>query len=386
MENKEKLNPSIDVIQFSKYVKPVVSPVISSKWVLNGDNNSFFTYIKECYEGSVTNSAIINGFSNYIYAEGLISNIEGFNINKYMSKKDIRLMVLDFKTYGGYAVQVIWNSAEKIEDKEPIRFQYFPIYKLGLNLDKDTKEINGYWYSYDWDNSSTFKPQLFQKFDGNYKVHPETNEGYDIEIFVVQRASSDPFFANPDYLPALQYAELEMELANSSVNHIKNGFGATKVINVPFVPETEELRLEMTNKLKRQTTGSKSTNEVIVSYNEKPDFKIEVESIEITELNQQYAHFEEVAEQKIIVGHSAPPILFSGSREGGGLGNNSEEIQTATKMLYRKSIKPMREDITDGLDYLFSFVQDGVQLSFKDFEEFKPKEDNTQINTEEDGK
>lgn len=371
MEKKtKKLDASLEVIEFSKYTKPVVEPSISTKWTLNGDNNSFFKYVKQCYEGSVTNQAIINGFVNYIYGEGLVSNKENFNVYKYISRKDVRLMTLDFKTYGGYAVQVIWNRAEKLEDKKPVLFKYFPIYKLGLNIDKKTLQVNGYWYSYDWENSSKYKPQFFQKFDGNYKFDEKNQVGYDVELFVVQRASSDPFFANPDYLPGLQYAELEMELANSSINHIKNGFQATKVINVPFVPETEEAREEMTIKLKSQTTGTNQTNQALVQFNSKPEQKLTVDTLEITELNQQYVHFDEVSEKKLIVAHSAPPILFSGSREGGGLGNNSEEIETATKMLYRKTINPMREDFLDGLEYLFKEIDSNIQLSFKDFEEF----------------
>lgn len=368
---------TFELFQMSKYTKPSIEPSISTKWTLNGNNNEFFSYIKQCYEGSVTNQSIINGIKNYIYAEGLVSENLDFNIYKYISRQDIKLIVLDYKIYGQFALQVIWNSAKKLEDKRPIYFKYIPVYKLGLNIDKNNQETTGYWYCFDWSNQGKYKPQPFQKFDGRYKFDEKNQIGHDVEIFVVQRTSSDPFFSTPDYLPALQYAELEMELANSSINHIKNGFQVGKVVNVPFIPETEELRDELKRQIKKETTGTNASNSVIVGFNDNPDSKITVDTIEVDGLNGQYVHFDEVSEKRIIVGHSAPPILFSGSRDGGGLGNNSEEIKTATQMLYRKIINPMREDILDGLTYLFSFVEPQPRLKFKDFEEFDGLEQET---------
>lgn len=371
----------IEVIQMSKYVKPVVEPATSSKWTLNGNNNEYYKYIKDCYDGSVTNKAIINAFKNYIYGEGLVSRNEDFNIYRYISKNDIKLMVLDYKIYGGFAVQVLWNSASDIKDKKPVYFKYLPIYKLGVNIDKVTQDVNGYWYSFDWNNQGKYKPRFFQRFDGSYKYDETEQKGEDVEICVVKRVSSDPWFSDCDYSAGLQYAELEMELANSSINHVKNAFQAGKIVNVPYVPETEELREQVKRKIISQTTGSTNTNFTIVGFSDNPDNKITIDNVQVTELNSQYQNFEEVAEKKLIVAHSAPPVLFSGTREGGGLGNNAEEIKTATQSLYRKHIYPMREDILDGLEFLFSFVEPLPKLEFKDFEEFvSDDKNNTDIN------
>lgn len=372
----------VEFIQMSKYVRPIVEPSISSKWTLNGLNNEYYNYIKDCYDGSVTNKAIINAFKNYIYAEGLISKNENFNIYRYVSKNDIKLFVLDYKIYGGFAVQVIWNSVKDIKDKKPIYFKYIPIYKLGLNIDKDTQDINGYWYSFDWRNTSKYKPTFYQKFDGRYKYDESEKKGEDVEIYVVKRVSSDPWFADCDYSAGLQYAELEMELANSSINHIKNGFQAGKIVNVPYVPETEELREQVKRKIINQTSGTSNTNFTIVGFSDNPDNKITIDNVQVAELNAQYQNFEELAEKKLIVAHQAPPVLFGGTREGGGLGNNAEEIKTATQMLYRKIINPMREDILDGLDYLLSFIEPQPKLEFKDFDEFSDIKNNDSTKNE----
>jgi len=361
----EKLNNDIEVIEFSKYVQPIITPSVNKKWTLNGDNNSFYKYVKECYEGSTTNSGIINGYCNYVYGEGLYE-VNGKDINKYIKKGDVRLVVQDYKTYGAYALQIIWNSAKDPKDKLPILMKYVPVFKLGLNLDKNNL-INGYWYSFDWEQQGKYKPVPFNAYTGVYK-------GNDVEILMVQRPSSNPFFANPDYTPGLQYAQLEMELANSSINHVMNGFQATKVVNCNNgVPPTEELKAEYKRKIINSLTGTGNTNKIVVSFNESSEKGIEVTDIPIVELNQQYVHFEEVAEKKLIIAHSAPPILFAGTRDGGGLGNNSEEIQTATQMLYRKHIYPIRETIIDGLNEIFNVIDPSLDVEFKDFDELQTK-------------
>lgn len=355
-------------VEYSKYIKKTVKPSTSAEWTLNGDNNSFFEYIRECYNSSPTNGTIINAFHKYIYGGGMIDK-NGVNIYKYISKKDLKLMTLDFKLYGGFGVQVIWNSAKNLEDKKPIRYRYLPIRKVGLNINNEM-EVNGYWYCYDWNDRGKYPPQFFQKFDGNYKIKEDSeDEGYDTEIALIQRTSSDEFFSNPDYLPGLQYAETEMELSNTSINHIKNNFQPSKIVNIPFEPETEELKEEYRRNILKNIQGTTNSNNVIVAFNQTAENKISVESVEITDLNAQQVWFAEEAERKLIVAHSAPPILFSGSREGGGLGNNSEEMKTATDMLYRKIINPYREDILDGLTDLLKHSEPNIDLEFLDFKE-----------------
>ena len=348
---------NIEIVQLSKYIQPEITPYLSKKWILNGEFNSFYKYIGDCYEGSVTNAGIINAFSNYIHGEGLI-DLNGSNINKYLSKKDVRLICLDYKLYGGFSVQVIWNLLKT----KPIQIKYIPIYKLGLSLDKNMI-TNGYWYCFDWELNARYKPILYPKFDGVYK-------GNDVEILMVQRPSSKPFFSNPDYVSALQYAEVEMELANATINHILNGFQGGTIINCNGgVPETEELKELYRRKIIDGLTGTNNNNKLVVSFNDNEEQSIKVETIPLPELNQSYESFNSTAETKIIIGHSAPPILFSGTRDGGGFSNNADETKVATEALYKKTINPMREVIIDGLNDIFKFIDSSIDLDFKDFDE-----------------
>lgn len=370
--------PLIEAIQMSAHLPIDIMPVIGRKWVTNGIDGSNFNMIKDAYDDSTTNSAIINAFTNYIYADGLVDTAGEYkinekgeviidkrktNINKHISKSDIRLICNDYKQYGGYAIQVIWNSAFKMEDKKPLLIKYLPIYKLGLNIDVDMN-VDGYWMSFSWKEKTKYKPTLYPKYTGKYK-------GNDVEILMVQRPSSNTFFAQPDYISSIRWAQIEGLLSTASYNHINNGFSPTKLVNVNSgIPATEELRREYTRSIERNFTGPEKQGSVLVSFNKSKELAMTIENIDIPELNAQFVWFSQEAERKLIVGHSAPPILFAGTNEGGGLGNNSEELKTATQMLYRKTINPMREAILDGIIPIMNYINPAIKMAFLDFEEF----------------
>lgn len=376
------IQSNLEIINFSAYLPLDIDPIVGRKWVTNGEDNLVFKAIKDSFDDSPTNSSICHAYSNYIYGDGFYNSAEvdpvkaKTDIQKHLSKADARLICQDFKLFGGFAVQVIWNAAKNPADKKPILIKYFPIFKLGFNIDENMC-INGYWYSYDWLNRGKYRPVLYPKYTGKYV-------GNDCELLIIQRPSSHTFYANPEWIAGLRYAQLEGALQDASISHIKNGFSNGTIINLNNgIPPTEELKEEYKRKIINQLTGSHNNNKTIISFNEDPAHAITVESLQVDQLNEQYKFFAEEAERKIIIAHSAPPILFAGSNEGRGLGNNADEIEMATAMLFRKQIYPYRETIIDGLQPIFNDIDMSIILDIKDFESFKgdKREDVVETNT-----
>jgi len=346
-------------INFNSYVVPKVEPVIGRKWILNGEYNSFYNYVKDRYQGSPTNNGIINAYTSYIYGEGLVNDETPLS---QLNKNDLRLICQDFYTYGAFAVQIIWNLTRTF----PIIIKYTPVFKYGLsqNIKGD---IDGYWYCYDWTKTWKYKPEFYPKYTGKYK-------NCDVEVLIIQRPSSNNYFSNPSYVSGLQYAQLEEELSNSAINHILNGFSAGKIINVynNSGSLSEELKREQSKKIIEKLTGSSNNNKVIVSVNDNPDNKITVDSIDIPELNQQYQYFAEESKRQLFAAHSVTSPRLFGSTDGSGFGNNAEEMKTARKEIYRMVINPSREIIIDGLmSILENIPNEKYNIYFKDFEELK---------------
>lgn len=348
---------NIIVIETSSYIIPDITPVIGRKWITNGEYNKFYNYIRDRYNGSPTNAGVINSYTAYIYGEGLSS--DGTSI-PLLSNSDTRLICQDYYTYGAYAIQIIWNLART----HPVKIKYTPVYKYGLNQNSDG-DIDGYWYCYDWLKTWRYRPEFFNKFTGSYT-------GNDIEVLIVQRPSSNNYFSNPSYISGLQYAQMEEELSNASINHILNGFSAGKVINIYNSSGSldEDTKEEYAKKVKEKLTGSTNTNKVIVSVNDNPDSKITVDTIELPKLNEQYVYFSEESKKQIFAAHSVTSPALFGQRDGGGLGNNSEEMSTARKELYRMIIKPAREVIIDGLNEVLNITQEKYNPKFTDFSDY----------------
>ncbi len=372
-----KQNFDIAVINFNNYVIPDSKLYVGKKYVLNGDNNSFFTYLDNCYNGSPTHAGIVNAYTNYIIGEGLIDRT-GINIYKYISKRDIKNICHDFKLFGQFSLQVIWSQGSKLleEKPTPLQIKYIPTYKLGINVNT-LGEIDGYWYSFDWENQSKYKPKLFAKYDGIYKKNA-------IEIITIDRISSKPYFPHPDYISGVIWSQIEEELGNTAINHIANGFSnGTIVTAMGGIPATEELREEYKRKILSKLTGSTNKNKTIVAFtDELGNGSIKVENLQVDQLDAVLVYYSEQAQKQLLQAHGVVnPVLF-GVRDGQGLSPNKDEMAEALKVLYRSSINPMREVILDGLEYVLRDIDSGINLYFKDFEDLSPATPSDEKNNE----
>lgn len=363
-------------IKMSKFQYTDIKPVIGKNWLTNGLNNSIFKKYRDAYEDSPTNSSIINGVVNYIFGSGLIDKNKAYKteddielnqavLSKYISQSDILLICQDYKKYGGYMVQVIWSMGQVI------KIEYTPVYKFGVNFELGKTDVDGYWFSWDWNNNFIYRPQFYPKFKGEYV------DGENLQVLLVRRPTEEPFFPLPDYLSGIPWAEIEGELSNTGVNHFKNVFGALTVINYNNGRQatTEAARLEAA-KVRADTCGSNSNAKTIVSFNESAESAVTVDQLSPPELNNQNVFFAEEAERKLIVAHSVPPILFAGTNGGNGFSSNAEEIVAATKSLYRRHINPSRKIITQGLMQVFKLIDLKIKLDLIDFEEDEKLETN----------
>ena len=361
MKKLEKTKGNVVNIQMNNYIKPDPKVLLqqSTKYITNGTDNEYFTYVENRYLGSPTNQAVIDSYSNYIYGNGLSITSELISKN-IISKTDTRLLVKDMKMQGAFALQVVYSR-----DKSKIaKLYHLPVKSIAIAKQDDiTEEPDNYWYCFDWSNKTKFKPQMYPAFGKG------TEEDF-TEIFYVRIQSPQPLFSLPDYQSGLQYCDLEEELSNFLNKHIKNNFSAGKIINVnQGIPADDEAQEEAERAILGKVQGTSNAGNIIISFNDNKDNATTVDTIEIQDAYQQFQWLSEEARDKILMSHKVVnPILF-GVKDGSGLGNNADEMIIALKTLYRSQINPTREVILDGLEYLLSFNDPNVKINFIDFEE-----------------
>ena len=352
----------IQAHSLNNYVKPDERIVLTNtgKYLTHGKDNSYYQYVEERYIGSPTNNAVIDAYCSYIYGEGLQANID---INSIISKNDVRLAIKDLKMHGQYTLQVVYTK----DRKNIAKLYHIPVKQIAVDRPSDiTDPIENFWYSFDWRYQTKYRPRIVPAFG--------TTSGKETEIAFVRTPSCEPIYSLPDYQSALQYCDLEEELSNFYNCHVKNKFSAGTIVNINQGFDTPEEQEEAERSILAKTTGTSNAGTVIISVNDNKENATTVEQIIIADAYNQYEWLSTEARDKILMAHKVVnPILF-GVKDGGGLGNNADEMTVALKTLYRSQIKPFREIFIDGLENILSYGGTTPELSFKDFEELIVKE------------
>jgi len=321
---------NIEIFKLAEYVRPAIKENYNQNWVLNGVKNSFYQEIIDGYNNSPTNAAIISSYSLMTYGLGLNQQ------QNIISKSDLRKVCADLNLFGEASVEIQYKN------KKAVKIYHVPKNKVVPSKQIDG-EIRSWWYCEDWSQSRKYQPIEFEAFGFGKKTNNE--------IHVIRDYAFGQFyFANPQYLAALPYIQLENELSNYFVNHVKNGFSAGHVINMNMQEPNEETKKLIVDDIKRKLTGSSNAGEVIVSFNSSKEYNTTVERIEVSDAHSQYNWLCEFARDQICVSHKVISGAILGIAKGTGFSSNAEEIETAFNETMINIIKPKQELICDDLE------------------------------------
>lgn len=371
----KKASSDIQLFQLSNYVKPDVKEFVGRKWVLNGDKNSFFQYIIERYIGSPTNSSIINVYCELLYGKGIVVNGQEEiykELNEIFPKSEQRKCLKDLKQFGQYDMQIIRGKSLK-EDKNPkkvAKIMHIPTNKLGMDKADKDGNINGVWYSEDWKNTWKYKPEFIPAFKG------ELTESRMIKS-VRPYQPGQFYFSNPEYLQGLQYAEMEEEIANFCINHIKSGLSFGYVINFNNGMPTDEEKAKIEDKIKNKLTGSSNAGRFMLSFNDGKDAEVTVVPLEVNEAHNQWEFLTKEARQQLLTAHGVTSALLFGIQTGTGFSSNADELDTASKLLQDYQINPKQSLFIDELADVLELNGLETDLAFLPLRETYKSEEST---------
>lgn len=351
------MSNDIRLLQLSNYVRPKLEENKSKNWVLNGKQNSFYQYVIDRFNGSPTNSAIIDSYCNLIYGNGLrsknVNTSAWINLVSVFSSKELRKIISDFELFGEASFQVI-----KAKDKKSLGAIYhIPKQQVVPCLENEEGLIEGYWHSKDWSNPQKYTPIYYPAF-GTSKE--------DIEIYCIKPYKAGKnYFSDPDYLSALPYAEMEEELANFYINSIKKGLSAGYIINIPdggtLTPEQKD---ELERKIKSKLTGSPNAMNFVISFNGR-DAEITIIPFPVNDAqHKQWEYLTGESRQQIMTGHKVVSPKLFGIMSDGGFGNNANELDEAEAQLMKRVIRPKQRYITEALEEVLSFYSINLDLYF----------------------
>ena len=352
---------NIRFVNLSSYTTPVVKEQKGKEWVAYGEDNLYFDYLIDRYNGSATNNAIINGISELIYGKGLDATDSNRKPNEYaqmkalFTKDCLRKVTADFKMMGQCAFQVIYSK----DHSKVTEVYHMPIESLRAEKCNEEGDIEAYYYAKSWAAVSSKKevPTRIPAFGFS-------NEA--IEILYVRPYRAGFYYYSPvDYQGGLPYAELEEEIANYHLNNIKNGLAPSMLINMNNGVPTEEERYIIENRIIEKFSGTSNAGKFILAFNDNKEMAADITPVQLSDASDQYQFMADESMRKLMVAHRVTSPMLLGIKDQSGLGNNAEELKTASTLFDNTVIAPMQENILDALDKILAYNDISLNLYFK---------------------
>lgn len=350
---------SFKLIPLNSYIRPKLIENKSKNWVLNGVNNEFYQYIIDRYNGSPTNSAIIDSYIDLMIGKGIDARNKNLTqwveFKRVLSNGDLRKLIADFVIFNESSFHIL-----KTKDGKGLGGLYhLPVQMTAPSLVNSDYEIDSYWFCRDFKNTYKNKPIQYPAlgYEESEKEHIYKLKPY---------KAGKEYFADPAYLSALPYCEMEEEIANYYISHIKNGLSFGYIINIPNGKNlTEEQQDELEKKIKSKLTGSQNAGKLILSFNDSDGQAITVDVIQLNDSHKQWQYLTSESRQQIMTSHRVTSPMLFGIKDSTGLGNNANELDVAENQLYKRVIQPKQEVFLEGLKEILTFHNINLDLYFR---------------------
>tara|TARA_B100001939_G_scaffold222424_1_gene191421 strand:+ start:253 stop:2004 length:1752 start_codon:yes stop_codon:yes gene_type:complete len=347
-------------INLSSYTTPKITEVKNKDWVAYGEDNNYFQYLIDRYNGSPTNNAIINAISAMVFGKGLDATNSNQKPDEYakmvslFNNDCVRKLCYDLKLMGQCAMQVIYSK----DRKSVAQVEHFPVETLRAEKANDKGEIEAYYYFNDW---SKYRPQDKAK---RIPAFGKSNENIEI-MYVKPYRAGFFYYSSVDYQGGLQYCELEEEIGNFHLNNILNGMSPSMLINFNNGVPNEEERELIEQRIYQKFSGTSNAGKFILAFNDNAETAANIEPVQLSDAHQQYQFLSEESTRKIMVSHRIVSPMLIGIKDQTGLGNNADELKTASTLLDNTVIRPFQHLLIDAFDQILAVNNISLNLYFK---------------------
>lgn len=348
------------IVNLSTYTSPVISEKTNQDFVSYGEDNNYFQYLIDRYNGSPTNNAIINGVSEMIYGRGLDATNSNKKPEQYAKmislfhKDCVRKLCFDLKLMGACAMQVIYSK----DRSKVAQVEHMPVETLRAEKCNDKGEIEAYYYHPDWAN--------YKRNDVLTRIPVFSTSKESIEIIYVKPYRAGyKYYSSVDYQGGLQYAELEEEISNYHLNNIMNGLAPSMLINFNNGTPNPEERQMIEQRIYQKFSGSSNAGKFILAFNDNSESAASIEPVQLSEAHQQYQFLSDESSKKIMVAHRVVSPMLLGIKDNTGLGNNADELKTASILMDNMVIRPFQTLLIDAFDQILAYNTISLNLYFK---------------------
>ena len=360
--NKENFS----VINYTDSEIPVFEEKQGQLYVSYGHDDLYGEYLRDLFLASSTNGAIINGVADMIYGGGLDATDRDDNDGKreqWLRLQDLlrmsdehllQMIAFDIKLYGMAYVNVIWNKART----RIACLKHLPVHTMRSGVADTEGNVSEFYYKPDW-REKRIKEKVIPKFSLENRTAAST-------CFQIRRYTpSYHYYALPDYAGATNYIELDREISEFHLQNIRRGFFPSMLLSFKNGVPTQEERRRIEQKVIQKFTGADNAGRILITFNDGDETAPEFTPIQQNGADGMYEYLSKLVSEKILTGHRVTsPLLFGVRSEGGGFGNNADELRDSYSLFNNTVIAPLQDIILDALGKLFSINDIELDLFF----------------------
>jgi len=360
---------NLDLIKLSHYNIPHLIEDTKNDWVSFGEDNLYPNYLLELFLGSAINGALVKSIGAMIYGEGLAATNADDNtdtkesylrLTELLHNSDddvLKDLALDLKLFGGCYVNVIWSrDRSKIAKMIHIPAQYI---RSGKMIDG---EIDTYYYSADWSKAkkSEYRPRPYSAFNTEDRTQAS-------QILMIRDKNPALFYGfAPDYVAATDWIQMELEIAQFHLSNITSGMTPSMHVGFSNGVPTEEERRTIERQLNQKFAGTGNAGKILITFNDGKETTPTIEPIQMNDAQSAWVEMSKQSVNQILAGHRVTsPILFGIRSEGGGLGNNADELRDAYSLFNNTVVIPFQNTLLKGLEKIFKVNDINLDLYFK---------------------
>ena len=347
------------IVNLATYTTPEIVEQQNQDWIAYGQDNNYFQYLIDRYNGSPTNSACMNAISEMIFGKGLDATDSNRRPEQYakmlslFDKDCVRKLCYDLKLMGQCAIQIIYSK----DRKTIAQIEHMPVETLRAEKCNDEGDIPAYFYYQDW--------AKYKRGDELLRIPAFGMSKENIEILYVKPYRAGfKYYSSPDYAGGLQYADLEEEISNYHLNNILNGLAPSMLINFNNGSPNSEERELIEKKIYSKFSGSSNAGKFILAFNDDPATAASIEPIQLSDAHNQYQFLSDESSKKILVSHRVVSPMLIGIKDNTGLGNNADEIKTASLLMDNTVIRPFQRLLIDAFDKILGYNEITLNLYF----------------------
>lgn len=337
----------IHVFNFSAFDLPTFTEVRGKDWVSYGEDNLFPQKLIELLQTSAIHNTAVQAQTDAVKGEGLVDigtqviNSMGETLNDIYEK-----IALDFVIFNGYVLNVIWNRAgDKIAE-----IYHLPFNNVRSGRLNEMDEVEYYYYSNSWNNTRKYKPNQYRAFN------PTDNRGENANqiFYCYTYTPGNDIYPLPAYIGAVNDIQLDARISRYHNSNISNGFSGGVFINMPNGEPTPDEQRRLYNDLVKSFTGEDNAGRLFLSFSEGAELAPNIQTI--TSANDDYyTLLEQRITSRILTAHRITSGLLVGIRDGGGLGNNADELEVAYTHFVSTAIEPKQKSINKCLTKVIRF-------------------------------